>query len=100
MENLTPMASTKRSYINSIAIKDSFRKNEALSRSYRFIRAKINHKTTQATALKITPLNTIDVELDWIQRARENVNFLNANLKYHSILFRVQRSELVGAATD
>jgi len=96
------MASTISSYINSIvcAIKDSISKKKKFPRSYRFIKAKINHKGIQATALNITPLDTVQVELDWIQRAKENVDFLNANLKYHSILFRVQRSELVGAATD
>jgi DNA-directed RNA polymerase subunit E'/Rpb7 len=59
------------------------------------LKTKLKPKSTEVTAIKITPLNTIDVELDWIQRAKENVDFLNANLKYHSILFRVQRSEVV-----
>ena len=47
-----------------------------------------------------TDLNEIDVELDWIGGLKEQVEFLNAAMKRHCILFKVQRREFVigGAA--
>ena len=46
-----------------------------------------------------TDLNEIDVELDWIQGVREQVEFLNANMKHYCILFKVQRREFVIGGT-
>ena len=52
-----------------------------------------------AKANSKTDLNEIDVELDWIQGVREQVEFLNSAMKHHSILFRVQRRQfLIGGA--
>jgi hypothetical protein len=42
-----------------------------------------------------TDLNEVDVELDWIQGVREQVEFLNPAMKHHSILFRVQRRQFL-----
>lgn len=46
-----------------------------------------------AVAVAIDNLDEVDVELNWIQGAKENIDFLNANMKHYSILFRVQRRE-------
>ena len=42
----------------------------------------------------------VDLELDWIGGLKEQVEFLNAAMKRHCILFKVQRREFVigGAA--
>ncbi len=50
-----------------------------------------NKKTFGAIAVAIDNLNEIDVELDWIQKAKENVDFLNANMLNFSIQFKVTR---------
>jgi hypothetical protein len=44
-------------------------------------------------------LNEIDVELDWIRGLKEQVEFLNANMKHYCILFKVQRCEFVIGGT-
>jgi hypothetical protein len=44
-----------------------------------------------AVAVAIDNLNDVDVELEWIARAKENVEFLNANMLNFSIQFRVTR---------
>jgi hypothetical protein len=54
------------------------------------------NQKVQATGVRLDSLNEIDVELDWIHGVKDQVDFLNANMKYHSILFRVERRELVG----
>ena len=56
----------------------------------------INHTAKAETKRE---LNEIDVELDWIQGVREQVEFLNANMKHYCILFRVQRRQFVIGAT-
>jgi hypothetical protein len=45
-------------------------------------------------------LDEIDVELYWVQGLKDQVEFLNANIKHYCILFKVQRREFVigGAA--
>jgi hypothetical protein len=56
----------------------------------------INHTAKAETKPE---LNEIDVELDWIQGVREQVEFLNSAMKHHSILFRVQKRQfLIGGA--
>jgi hypothetical protein len=44
-----------------------------------------------AVAVAIDSLNEVDVELAWIQKAKENVDFLNANMLNFSIQFKVTR---------
>ena len=56
----------------------------------------INHT---AKVERKTDLNEIDVELDWIQGVREQVEFLNSAMKHHCILFRVQRRQFVIGVT-
>ena len=58
-----------------------------------------NNQNVQATAVRLSSLNEIDVELAWIQGLKEQTDFLNANMKYHSILFRIQRREFVGGSS-
>jgi len=48
-----------------------------------------------AKAKSKTGLNEIDMELDWIQGVREQVEFLNFEMKHHTILFRVQRRQFL-----
>jgi hypothetical protein len=50
-----------------------------------------NKNTYGAVAVAIDNLNEVDVELDWIQKAKENVDFLNANMLNFSIQFKVTR---------
>jgi hypothetical protein len=40
-------------------------------------------------------LDEIDVELEWIQGIREQVEFLNPEMKHHTILFRLQRRQFL-----
>jgi hypothetical protein len=53
-----------------------------------------------AVAVAIDRLNEIDVELDWIQGLKEQAEFLNANMKHYSILFKVQRREFVTGGSN
>lgn len=57
------------------------------------------NQKVQATVVRLDSLKEINVELDWIQGIKDQADFLNANMKYHSILFRVQRHDLVGVVT-
>jgi hypothetical protein len=52
----------------------------------------IFHTSRTKTKTK-TNLNEIDVELEWIQGLKEQVEFLNSEMKHHCILFKVQRLE-------
>src|SRR4051812_43317235 len=40
-------------------------------------------------------VDEIEVELDWVRGIREQVEFLNAAMKHHCILLRVQRRGFV-----
>lgn len=37
----------------------------------------------------------INVELSWIEGLRDQVEFLNATMKHHCVLFKVQRREFL-----
>jgi hypothetical protein len=54
------------------------------------------NRKVQATAIRLDKLNEIDVELDWIQGLKDQVDFLNATMRCHSISFKIQKRKLVG----
>jgi hypothetical protein len=74
------------------AIKHSICRNKALSRSCGISKDK---QKTYGTAVSIDPLDVAEVERAWIDNLKEHVDFLNDNLRCYSLLFRVQRRELV-----
>jgi hypothetical protein len=90
------MASTIQSYINSIVrtISNSVSKNKAFARNYSSSN-ELEKKKTYGSAINIKPLDVADVEQAWIDNLKEHVDFLNDNLRCYSLLFRVQRRELV-----
>jgi hypothetical protein len=57
------------------------------------------NQKVQATGVRLDNLNEIDIELTWIKGLKDQVDFLNAEMKYHSISFKIQRRELVGVVT-
>jgi hypothetical protein len=57
------------------------------------------HSNNKYETSGLSSLNEIDVELDWIGGLKEQVEFLNASMKHHCILFKVQRREFVRGDT-
>jgi hypothetical protein len=77
---------------------------KGLFKYYTSIRDKLfkeynKNQKVQTTAVRLDSPNEIEVELAWIQGLKEQTDFLNANMKYHFILFRIQRRELVGGSS-
>jgi hypothetical protein len=81
----------------SEVIKDLFKYYPSIL--HKLFKCSNKNQKVQATAVRLDSPNEIDVELAWIQGLKEQTDFLNANMKHHSILFRIQRRELVGGSS-